>query len=159
MSTPADGSLDAVSSSKLTCIYVGHRLHPIFVALVSVTDCDRISKGRAIECNVSEHATGVDFRPTRQRNREAMVYTVTLTTPTAEDRDYWRRSGIREGIVAGTQWAVTHVTEIGTMSWMEAYSLTINAYPDTHMSLSQRRRLDPTFLEDSRQPKCQRKLF
>ena len=88
-----------------------------------------------------------------------MVYNVTLTTPTAQDRNYWLRSGILEEVEAATQWAVTHVTEIGTMSWMNAYRLTVKAYLDTHMSLAQRRRLDPTFLEDSRQPKCQRKLF
>ena len=139
-------------------IYGGHRLQPKWVELVAAEDGEYMAKGEAMEAGVSEHVTGDPLLPTRQRHRDAEVYTLTFAPATEEDRRYWLASGLRSPMVQTCQWTVVHRRKVGTMPWWEAYRLALAGLSDTHMSAAQRRRLDPAFLEPPRKPKVQRTL-
>ena len=143
---------------KQACIYTGHRDLPIFVELVATDDNDWVGKGEVIWACMSEDSTGDNFLPTRQRDREGMVYMVTFRAATEEDRQFWLRSGVRERMVASVLWAISKVQVIGSMKWWAAYYMTLTANVDTHMSGRQRQRLPAEFLEPSRKAKEQRCL-
>ena len=139
-------------------IYCGIRAEPWWVELVAADDGEYCNKGDVIEAGVSPYVTGDPLLPTRQRNREAMVYSITFVPATNADKRHWHNAGLRSPVVRAAKWTMVHRRQIGTMPWWEAYSLTVAGLSDTHMSAAQRQRLDPAFLEDERKPKSQRTL-
>ena len=140
-------------------IYTGHMEDSTFVELVAAIDGEYMFKGGVLECCTREGVSGDPFLPTRQRNREAMVYEVKFAVATEEDRQHWRSNGILEPHVSTITWAIVHRRCIGSMPWWEAYGLTLASTGDTHMSARQRRRPQPALLEPPRASKLQRTLF
>ena len=87
-------------------IYTGHRLEPKWVELVAVEDDEFVTKGDTIETGVAEFVSGDALLPTRQRNAEAVVYSITLAPATNDDKNFLIASGIRQTLVDDMVWVV-----------------------------------------------------